>query len=135
MKLKCKRSDSPSTVSLYLLEPKTCEYVLGVESPLVCDIIHLADQDGIMDITKEDFDESATPRPQPPPITPDEGESPAVEVLRQQKAAKTEDIPTAEQSTLKRAPPLKRKKGGNAEKEKVFDDWDEDEDEDDEDED
>ncbi len=27
VKLKCKKSDSPSVVSLYLLEPKTCEYV------------------------------------------------------------------------------------------------------------
>jgi len=39
VKLKCKAADSPSTVSLYLLEPKTCEYVLGVESPLVCDLL------------------------------------------------------------------------------------------------
>ena len=59
MKLKCKRSDSPSTVSLYLLEPKTCEYVLGIESPLVCDIIHLADDDGLMDFGVEVFDDSA----------------------------------------------------------------------------
>ena len=34
MKLKCKKSESASAVSIYLLEPKTCEYVLGVESPL-----------------------------------------------------------------------------------------------------
>ena len=59
MKLKCKRSDSPSTVSLYLLEPKTCEYVLGIESPLVCDIIHLADDDGLMDFGVEVFDDGA----------------------------------------------------------------------------
>ena len=39
VKMKCKQADSPSTVSLYLLEPKICEYVLGVESPLVCDIL------------------------------------------------------------------------------------------------
>ena len=39
VKLKCKKSESPSAVSIYLLEPKTCEYVLGVESPLVCDIL------------------------------------------------------------------------------------------------
>ena len=60
MKLKCKRSDSPSTVSLYLLEPKTCEYVLGIESPLVCDIIHLADDDGLMDFGVEVFDDGPT---------------------------------------------------------------------------
>lgn len=45
VKLKCKEADSPSVVSLYLLEPKTCQYVLGVESPLVCDILHHADPD------------------------------------------------------------------------------------------
>ena len=56
VKLKCKRSDSPSTVSLYLLEPRTCEYVLGIESPLVCDIIHLADNDGLMEFGRDDFD-------------------------------------------------------------------------------
>jgi len=43
VKLKCKPADSPSTVSLYLLEPKTCQYVLGVESPLVCDLLPHAD--------------------------------------------------------------------------------------------
>ena len=43
VKMKCKQADSPSTVSLYLLEPKTCEYVLGVESPLVCDLLNHAD--------------------------------------------------------------------------------------------
>jgi len=49
VKLKCKEADSPSVVSLYLLEPKTCQYVLGVESPLVCDILPHADPDtGLM---------------------------------------------------------------------------------------
>jgi len=43
VKMKCKHADSPSAVSLYLLEPRTCEYVLGVESPLVCDILPHAD--------------------------------------------------------------------------------------------
>ena len=45
VKMKCKQADSPSTVSLYLLEPKICEYVLGVESPLVCDILPHVDPD------------------------------------------------------------------------------------------
>lgn len=36
---------SPSSVSLYLLEPKICEYVLGVESPLICDILKHADDE------------------------------------------------------------------------------------------
>ena len=43
VKLKCKPGQSASTVSLYLLEPKICQYVLGVESPLVCDLLPFAD--------------------------------------------------------------------------------------------
>lgn len=39
---------SPSSVSLFLLEPKTCEYVLGVESPLICDILEYADENGLL---------------------------------------------------------------------------------------
>lgn len=61
VKLKCKKSDSPSAVSIYLLEPKTCEYILGVESPLVCDILHTADENGIMKVTsKADFETAKT---------------------------------------------------------------------------
>lgn len=37
-------------MSLYLLEPKTCEYILGVESPIICDILHLVDQDGLINM-------------------------------------------------------------------------------------
>eukprot|EP00088_Acartia_fossae_P000876 TRINITY_DN10336_c0_g1_i4.p1 TRINITY_DN10336_c0_g1~~TRINITY_DN10336_c0_g1_i4.p1 ORF type:complete len:548 (-),score=123.65 TRINITY_DN10336_c0_g1_i4:498-2024(-) len=49
VKLKCKEAESASFVSLYLLEPKTCQYVLGIESPLVCDILPQADSDtGLM---------------------------------------------------------------------------------------
>ena len=51
VKLKCKTADSPSTVTLYLLEPRTCEYVLGVESPLVCDLLPHADPaTGLFDV-------------------------------------------------------------------------------------
>lgn len=42
--LKCmENAQSPSKVSLYLLEPQTCQYILGVESPLICDILAQAD--------------------------------------------------------------------------------------------
>lgn len=42
--LKCmENAQSPSKVSLYLLEPQTCQYILGVESPLICDILAKAD--------------------------------------------------------------------------------------------
>eukprot|EP00092_Neocalanus_flemingeri_P090692 GFUD01114871.1.p1 GENE.GFUD01114871.1~~GFUD01114871.1.p1 ORF type:complete len:513 (+),score=176.78 GFUD01114871.1:136-1674(+) len=43
VKLKCKIADNPSTCSLYLLEPRNCEFVLGVQSPLVCDLLPHAD--------------------------------------------------------------------------------------------
>lgn len=113
VKLKCKRSDSPSTVSLYLLEPRTCEYVLGIESPLVCDIIHLADNDGLMDFGRDDFDDAArevssgempasiVPPPKTPP--PSERQNP---------------------NPLKEAPPLKSALSYDD------DDFDEDEDDD-----
>lgn len=53
VKLKCmENSASKSAVSLYLMEPKTCEYVLGVESPLICNIIHKADRDGLIPMHK-----------------------------------------------------------------------------------
>lgn len=47
--LKClENAPSRSTVSLYLLEPNVCSYILGVESPLICDIIDKVDEDGLV---------------------------------------------------------------------------------------
>lgn len=47
--LKClENAPSSSAVSLYLLEPKICNYVLGVESPLICSIIDKVDDDGLV---------------------------------------------------------------------------------------
>ncbi|KAM3963742.1 endoplasmic reticulum lectin 1 isoform 2-T2 [Aphomia sociella] len=60
VKLKClENSSSPAQVSLYLLEPRTCHYILGVESPLICDILPLADENGLIKsikpvLTKQD---------------------------------------------------------------------------------
>ncbi|KAF4521598.1 hypothetical protein B566_EDAN001318 [Ephemera danica] len=48
VKLKCLEDASPNQVGLYLLEPKVCEYLLGVESPAVCDLLPLADDDGLV---------------------------------------------------------------------------------------
>ncbi|XP_046389188.1 endoplasmic reticulum lectin 1 isoform X2 [Ischnura elegans] len=56
VKLKCpelKASGStvesrPAAVALYLLEPKTCEYVLAVESPLVCVMLPFMDEYGLL---------------------------------------------------------------------------------------
>lgn len=41
-------SISATTVSMYLLEPKTCVYILVVESPIICDLIQIADQYGLV---------------------------------------------------------------------------------------
>ncbi|XP_066590654.1 endoplasmic reticulum lectin 1 isoform X2 [Prorops nasuta] len=61
VKLKCveNHATSPSSVSLFLLEPKTCEYILGVESPLICDILEYADENGLISEKLEvNFDKS-----------------------------------------------------------------------------
>lgn len=50
VKLKCLENTSNlNAVSLYLLEPKYCEYILGVESPLICDILSHADEHGLVE--------------------------------------------------------------------------------------
>lgn len=41
-------SSSASSVSIYLLEPKTCQYILVVESPIICDLMQLADEYGLV---------------------------------------------------------------------------------------
>lgn len=44
------------TVALYLLEPKTCKYVLTIESPSLCELINgPMDEYGIFDLNS-DFD-------------------------------------------------------------------------------
>ncbi|CAG9119227.1 unnamed protein product [Plutella xylostella] len=53
VKLKClENSSSSAQVSLYLLEPRTCHYILGVESPLICDILPYADEYGLINMAK-----------------------------------------------------------------------------------
>jgi endoplasmic reticulum lectin 1 len=55
VKLKClETSSSPGAVALYLLEPKTCEYILGVESPLICNILAQADDNGLVSMPETD---------------------------------------------------------------------------------
>ena len=50
VKLKClENPTSANAVSLYLLEPRYCEYILGVESPLICDILVHADDNGLVE--------------------------------------------------------------------------------------
>ncbi|KAM5164866.1 endoplasmic reticulum lectin 1 [Mantella aurantiaca] len=50
VKLKCKESESPHAVTVYMLEPQTCHYVLGVESPVICKILDTADENGLLSI-------------------------------------------------------------------------------------
>ncbi|KAJ1519680.1 hypothetical protein ONE63_004943 [Megalurothrips usitatus] len=59
VKLKCpEQSPSPGSVALYLLEPRTCEYVLSVESQLICDLLPLADEYGLIKVPRADDDEA-----------------------------------------------------------------------------
>jgi endoplasmic reticulum lectin 1 len=62
VKLKClEGSTSPGAVALYLLEPKTCEYILGVESPLICNILSQADDKGLVQVPEiEDVADDVT---------------------------------------------------------------------------
>ncbi|XP_005737146.1 endoplasmic reticulum lectin 1 isoform X2 [Pundamilia nyererei] len=51
VKLKCKESESPHAVTVYMLEPQTCQYVLGVESPVICRILDTADDYGLLSLS------------------------------------------------------------------------------------
>uniref|UniRef100_A0A1A8R3P0 Endoplasmic reticulum lectin n=1 Tax=Nothobranchius pienaari TaxID=704102 RepID=A0A1A8R3P0_9TELE len=51
VKLKCKESESPHAVTVYMLEPQTCQYILGVESPVICRILDTADEHGLLSIS------------------------------------------------------------------------------------
>lgn len=53
-----KNASSPNQVSLYLLEPEFCKYILGVESPLICDILDKADENGLVPYDQEHEEES-----------------------------------------------------------------------------
>lgn len=49
VQLKClENSTSMSKVAIFLMEPKICHYILSVESPLICEIIEKADDDGLV---------------------------------------------------------------------------------------
>ncbi|XP_060105104.1 endoplasmic reticulum lectin 1 [Heteronotia binoei] len=50
VKLKCKESDSPHAVTVYMLEPQICLYILGVESPVICKILDTADEYGLLSV-------------------------------------------------------------------------------------
>ncbi|CAL8111604.1 unnamed protein product [Orchesella dallaii] len=52
VKLKCVDNPSPSAIAVYLLEPKTCEYTLGVESSLLCPLLKQSDDYGLFDVSE-----------------------------------------------------------------------------------
>lgn len=45
-------SMNPTAVSMYLLEPKTCQYILVFESPMVCMLMGYTDEYGLIDEEK-----------------------------------------------------------------------------------
>ena len=71
MKLKCKEmTTSPdqqpfvysmNLVSLYLLEPQPCEYVLGVEAPFLCPLIEAADANALIQLDDIKFSKKQAP--------------------------------------------------------------------------
>lgn len=52
VKLKCVDNPSPSAIAVYLLEPKTCVYTLGVESSLLCPLLKQSDDYGLFDVNE-----------------------------------------------------------------------------------
>lgn len=48
VRLKCSDNMQPNSVSIYLIEPNVCEYVLGVESPIICQLLGTADENGLL---------------------------------------------------------------------------------------
>lgn len=49
VRLKCKGGGSKHSVTIYLREPTTCSYILGIESPIICDLLDTADENGLFD--------------------------------------------------------------------------------------
>lgn len=41
-------NSSPATTSMYLLEPKSCQYILVFESPMVCHLLKHVDENGLI---------------------------------------------------------------------------------------
>ncbi|NXD42316.1 ERLEC protein, partial [Copsychus sechellarum] len=50
VKLKCKESDSPHAVTIYPPPPHSCQYILGVESPVICPPPDTADEYGLLSV-------------------------------------------------------------------------------------
>ncbi|XP_033638683.1 endoplasmic reticulum lectin 1-like [Asterias rubens] len=64
VKLKCKEDMQPTAVTIYLAEPKDCEYVLGVDSPIICSLLDTADEYGILHpVASDDKSTPSTRKP------------------------------------------------------------------------
>lgn len=74
VKFKCIDTPSPSAIALYLLEPKTCEYTLGVESSVLCPLLQGSNDYGLFDTSKfiESSLDSKGKRRKTPDISGDE---------------------------------------------------------------
>ncbi|XP_053693681.1 endoplasmic reticulum lectin 1 isoform X2 [Sabethes cyaneus] len=58
VKLKCtEHSASSNAIALYLLEPRPCEYILNVESSLICDILPYAEENMLLPEGLQKLDE------------------------------------------------------------------------------
>lgn len=53
-----------NAVSLYLLEPQPCEYVLGVEAPFLCPLIDAADINGLIQLDNIQVSTGKPPLPE-----------------------------------------------------------------------
>lgn len=52
-----------NVVSLYLLEPQPCEYVLGVEAPFLCPLIEAADTNALIHLDDVQMNHPAASAP------------------------------------------------------------------------
>ncbi|KAH8298049.1 hypothetical protein KR018_005261 [Drosophila ironensis] len=66
---------SGTAVSMYLLEPKTCQYILVVESPIVCDLMQFADSHGLVAPSALVLGNLESPATPPAPTPPTKGEA------------------------------------------------------------
>lgn len=55
---------SMNLVSLYLLEPQPCEYILGVEAPFLCPLIEAADANALIQLDDIKFTRKTAPTPE-----------------------------------------------------------------------
>lgn len=90
VKFRCIKNKSHA-ISLYLLEPSTCEYLLAIESPWLCDLVQAVDVNGLQ------FAASQTP-PEPVPVKHEQQHQPQ-QTQQQPKQQQQEKVATNTQPT------------------------------------